>query len=259
MHKLVCAEVRKLWHSWGVRVTTALLLGLVGFAYWQTHVNVQRGVWDAGLLSPAFSLTYATALLAVGAPMLAAVVGAICSGQEFACRTWSLLLTQGSRRHSVCTAKLLAVALTLGTWLAAALLLGYGLSMWTSGRFGWPVVDAITAAQMSTVYSTMLFWGLFSFVFGLAFRGTAGGAAMGAGFPILEAFIYLVPAVRVLLPVWNQRTLNAAVFGTEPIGMVIFPANPGYPSTGQALAVLLILFVVFSAAAYRSMERQLLL
>lgn len=259
MHALVWAEARKLWHSWGVRVSTALLLVFVGFAYWQTWANVERGFWSAALLSPEFSLTYATALLAVAAPMLAAVVGAICSGQEFACRTWSLLLTQGSNRPSVCSAKLLAVALTLGSWLAAALLFGYGLSMWTSGRFGWPILDATTAAQVAAVYSTMLFWGLFSFVFGLAFRGTAGGAAIGVGFPLGESFMHLVPALRVFLPVWNERTLHAAVFGTDPIGMVIFWPNPGYPSTAQALAVLLILFVTLTTGSYWLMRRQVLL
>lgn len=149
----------------------------------------------------------------------------------------------------------MTVLAILAGWVIAGLFLGYVSAVWANGRVALPALDWAAAKQSATVYFALVFWGLFAFTAGLLFRGTAGGIAAGMGFPFLEPIFGALTGLRAWLPVWNQRALNAAVFGTEPRGMTAFFDNPEYPEVWMASTTLLLLTAMLLAVSYLVLRR----
>lgn len=256
MSRLLRCELHKLFRAPGVLVATALCLLLVAYAYWQTNQNIRAGLWPGTLLDPESSFQYTLAVLATLGPFLASVVGAISAGQEFGFRTWPSLLTHGTARPRIWLVKVLSVLAVLAGWVAASLLLGYVVAVSTTGRVVLPTTDVGAAMrQLATVYFALAFWGVFAFAASLVFRGTAGGIAAGMGMPFLEPTVGAATGLRSWLPVWNQRALNAAVFGTEPRGMTAFFGNPEYPPAWMATVTLVMLAAILLAVSYLFVRR----
>lgn len=255
MGPLIRVEIRKLLQEPAVLIATAFAALLPVFAYWQTAANVQFGVWPETLLAPHISLSYTLATLATLGPLLAIVVGAVSVGQEFGFRTWALLLTQGSSRSLIWSAKLMAVPALLLGWLLVGLLVGYAASLSASGKLALPEVDAVLSSQLATVFFAMSFWAIAGFSAALLLRSTAAGATATLLAAFLEAYI-APPALRQWLPVWNQSALNASVFAELPKeGMVAFFVQPGFPSAGLAVLTLVALTGWLLGISYLTLRR----
>lgn len=254
MRQMIWMEVRKLCVARAVQSAVGLLLLLVGFSYWQTARNIRVGLWAQELVAPAGSLAYTLAILATAGPLFALVIGAWSAGQEFRYRTWPELLTHGAGRGQLWLAKVLASLVTVLLSVLVALIVGYGASLWATGVFATPVLDAAVGAKLLVVASGLGLWAVVAFGAALAMRGT--GAAIVAGFalPLLESLVWS-SALRDWLPVWNQRAINAAVFGSEPLGMVTFFFHPEYPPLQQAVLALGCIFTLVLGLSYLLLRR----
>lgn len=247
---LIWAETRKLLRTASIWVVTALCLLFTVWAYSVTRSNIAGGFWSPELIDPEISLTYASANFATIGSLFTVFVGAVSVGLEFGFRTWPALLTHGVKRRQVWLAKLCSVIGLVAAWVFASLTLGYLCSLWASGRFALPLINRSVLTQIAVLLFTLWFWALFAFTFSLAFRGSGAGIAVGILFPYANMMLEGVGGVKMWLPVWNQRALYAAVWGTEMQGVAGFYPDPTYPSTWQAVTLLTVMLVALVAASY---------
>lgn len=254
MNRMTWAELQKMVSSNTVRVAVGLLLFFICFSYWQTAKNVQSGLWLPDLLTPQRSVTYTLALLATVGPMFIGVIGAWCCGQEFSFRTWPELLTHGASRSKIWLVKVVSVFLTVLICMLLALGTGYLSSLTAVGQVMPMHLDARTMSQFLAVFFELIFWALAALTASLALRGTGAGALVVLALPLLESVLWS-SALRTWLPVWNQRAVNGALFGTGPLGMVSFFSHPDYPPVGQAILVLAIGLLIMMAMSYHLLRR----
>jgi ABC-type transport system involved in multi-copper enzyme maturation permease subunit len=251
MIRLVWVEVRKLLHTAPVWITTALCLLFTVWAYATTRRTVAEGGWDPNLLDPEFSLTYASANLATVGSFLTVFIGAVSVGMEFSYKTWPAMLTHGAKRWQVWLAKVCAVVGLVGAWVFVTLILGYLSSLWAGERFALPAVSAAVLAQVGVLLYALLFWAMFAFTFALAFRGTGAGVAVGILFPYANLLAEGGNgSIKLWLPIWNQRALYAAAWGTEMDGVAGFYPDPMYPPVWQAVTVLAVMLTVLVMVSF---------
>lgn len=250
MIRLVWAEIRKLFHTAPVWITTGLCVVFTVWSYVLTRRIVTSGGWSPALVTPEFSLSYSAANLATVGSFLTVFIGAVSPGLEFSYKTWPALLTHGAKRWRIWLAKLCAVIGLVGAWVLATLVLGYLSSLWASGRFALPVVNGLVLAQVGILFFALLFWAVFAFTFALACRGGGAGIAAGILFPFVNMMLEGAGSLKPWLPIWNQKALYAAAWGTEMRGVSGFYADSAYPPVWQAVGVLSVMLATLVAASF---------
>lgn len=252
---VIWAEMQKLLRTASIQITISASLLFVMWAYATTGNLIAEGYWDASLVDPSTSLSYTSSIVAAVGTLLTVFIGAVAVGLEFGYKTWPALLTHGAQRWQVWLVKLFSVAGVVAAWVLAALILGYLSSTWASGKISLPVISGTVLAQIGTLFSLLLFWAVFSFTFALALRGTGAGVVMGIAFQAANMMLEGSDKIKVWLPIWNQRALIAAAWGTNQQGVATFNADPMYPPVAKAVTLVTIMLVVLVIASYCLTQR----
>lgn len=199
-----------------------------------------------------------------GTPMfagaLALLIGVLVTGSEYGWDTVKVLLTQGPRRMSVLSGKLLALVVLM----LALVLLSFGVdalaalvvASMSDSPVNWPPIGELaTAAGAGWLIAGM--WSLGGALLGILLRGTALAVGIGLVWALavenlLRVFASMVDGVEVAmryLPATNAGSLVAALGSSaqgEPSGV------PGVNDTvggGHAAIVLGVYALVFVVAA----------
>lgn len=219
----------------------------------------------ATIVSLPMVFSYNLALLSVIGPFFAVILASQLIGNEYSNGTIRHLWTQGIPRIHVLLGKVAALLSLFLALIAAACLLGMGLSILVTTVWDIPDLSQqsllatipLAANQWGITLLGWLLWASLAAMIAAVTRSALAGAIVGIGYPTAELMVLAGSKINVFFPLWNQRSTLPPVFeGLGGMGVVGFPPQPGMVPFAVGIWVTLAYTLVFLTVLYLVWRRQ---